>query len=442
MDQRCLYFLFSSFCLISCAGTPPSRGVEDIGGGAPSSSADARKEQGAPSIRSDAQSDVDVCPHAAGVLEPWIASSDLSKELLLKSKNGAKSIFIRNDGCHIRILGDCGVSGTYGFNSTGRTKIGEYIYNEGDLYKYLPHSASALAPQFKDGGLWSFQTVIVGEYKNSMASVGRDQLAEDCSEATHFVSKMSVGAYRIESKTEQRGQSKIDVVQRGGVFERCLLSETDASSPSCQAVVRLKLEPVTLKSALPPSAPHHLLDQFPGVERARRLEVKHTGQAIKIPAAGKVTVLAFWSAECEPCESEPDERERDDRKRARGKQGSSKEPVEECEPCEDPVYELSEKVLSDMESFWAQVNKTQVEIIGVGVDLDIFRARARLFDLPLTFPMVLDSESGKLKNRYHVGARLPVVFVIDQRGYVKYFGDGSPQSIDRARDAVRALAGN
>ncbi len=433
MDQRCLFFLFISFYLISCAGTPPSGGVEDIGGGTPAPSGGSEKEDDVPGIRSDSQSDVDLCPHATGVLEPWIASSDLSKELLSKSKNGANSIFVKHEGCDIRILGDCGVNGRYGFSRTGRTKVGEYIYNEGDLFKYLPYSASRLSPRFKDGGLWSFQTVIVGEYQSSMASIGRDQLANECSAATHFVSKMSVGAYRIEAKTEQREQSKIDVIQRGGVFERCLLSETDATSLSCQAVVRLRLEPITLKSALPPSAPHHLLDQFPGVERTRRMEVKHTGQSIKIPVADKVTVLAFWSAECEPCENEAVESERG---------ASNKEAVEECEPCEDPVFELSERVLGDLESIWSQVNKRQVEIIGVAVDLDIFRARAKLLSLPLTFPLVLDSEAGKMKNRYHIGARLPVVFVIDQQGYVKSFGDGSPQSIDRVRVAVRALAGN
>ncbi len=426
---------------LSCAGAPPLESDKPTGErqsplvGKETEASELRAEY----VTEDASSSK--CPEEADAMEPWIASEKLSSKLFASGSDDPKIVFVKYTSCSLEVLGDCGVAGGYSYKQTNRTKIGEYIYNLTDLYNYLPFDAANLEPEFDSGGLWSFQAVRVGDYTTSISSVGRDQLSGMCGGATHFVKKVLVGAYRIESKTQEGDREKKAVVRRGGSFERCLLSETDSRSPVCQTVLRVNLKPVAHKSALPPSAPHQLLEQPPGPERSRRLEIRHTGEWTKLPVEGKVTVLAFWSTSCDVCElQEENESPKKKRKRRRKKKKGEEEG---CESCEDPSYDLSRQMMTELDNIWRKVDQKQVEIVGVAVDVDVFRARRRLDELSVTFPMVIDAETGKLKNRYHIGESEPVIFVIDKKGLVRFFtkgpADGTPGALKKVHSAIMAL---
>ncbi|MCP4678603.1 MAG: redoxin domain-containing protein [Deltaproteobacteria bacterium] len=439
--------MLSATCLLmlSCAGAPSQ----------PESDKPTKNQQ-SPLINTEAETstvpDESVtkddprgrCPKNTEAMEPWIASEKLSKELLASRSDDGKIVFVKYKDCNLEILGDCGVGGGYSYKQTERTKIGEYIYNPSDLHNYLPFDATSLEQKFDAGGLWSFQAVRVGDYIASISNVGRDQLRGKCEDATHFIKKMLLGAYRIESKKQEGDTEKKEVIRRGGSFERCLLSEMDSKSPVCQTVVRVSLKPIAHKSALPTSAPHQLLKQPPGPERSRRLEIQHTGEWMHMPVDGKVTVLAFWSTLCDVCDIQEEENETKIRakkkRKRRHKKKKSKE--EECESCEDPSYDLSKQIMAGLDGIWRKVDQKQVEIVGVAVDVDIFRARSRLDELSVTFPMVIDAETGKLKNRYHIGEGRAVIFVIDKKGIVRFFAESSSspsQALKKVHAAIQAL---
>ncbi|MCP4601902.1 MAG: TlpA family protein disulfide reductase [Proteobacteria bacterium] len=333
---------------------------------------------------------------------------------------GKKLVFVKYSDCNLEVLGDCNIKGKYSYSLTSRTKIGDYIYNKDDLYSYLPFDASSLEPEFGPEGLWSLQAVIVGKYETSLSSVGRSQLKGRCADATHFIKKMDVGAYRLEVQRREGEETIRKLIKKGGAFERCFLTQTDASIPACQSILKMHLVPIAYKSALPTSDPHHLLDQLPGPERSRRVEMKHMGKSITLPCPDKVTVIAFWSEPCTP--------------------GSKRENTPEV--CEGMHLNLFKKSMAKMEQLWQKSDQRKVQIVGVAIDIDANTARGMLSDLSVTFPMLIDNETGKLKKRYHVGMRLPVFFVIDDKGQVRLYADGSPGDLEKVNTTVRALTGN
>jgi hypothetical protein len=412
----------------ACGGATVQR--SSAGAIAPQSSigTDVPKNQGASRTTDLERSKAPgVCPTITEASKPWLTDKDLSDKLLKSGTSGQGAVLVKYDDCRIDVLADCKVRGSYSFKPTKRTKVEEILYHMDEMYAQLPFDAPKLRAEFQKGGIWSFQAAIVGDYETSTESIGRDQIDDECADATHFLKAFSIGAFRLEVIKDKAQKADKTLLLKGGAFERCLLSETDASSEACRNVVRMNLRPIALKSALSPSDQHFLLNQPTGSERAGRIEPDHMGEMVELPTPQKTTAVVFWSAACEPCAEE----EEDDK---------DEETI--CEPCgEDLVWESSKKIMIALEKTWGEVNRKKAQIIGVAVDMDNFRARNRLGDLPVTFPVVADSETGKLKNRFQVENHLPQVFVIDEKGYVRFYADCSEGDAEKIDKAVRALSG-
>jgi len=125
---------------------------------------------------------------------------------------------------------------------------------------------------------------------------------------------------------------------------------------------------------LPPSAPHELLGTAPKVETRPRLD----GDLVELPAAGKVTVIDFWSSYCEPClDSMP-----------------------------------------HLEQLWRRAGDDRLAVIGVNLDEDPFQTRDTLSDLGITFPQVID-DGHILSGIYRVTA-IPAAFVYDRTGTLRF----------------------
>ncbi len=324
----------------------------------------------------------------------------------MAAKSAQEVIIVKYENCRLDVLPDCGPKGVYAFTPTKRTRIDDYIYQKEDLFERLPMDAEALVPEFDKGGIWSVQAARVGNYQAPLSSVGKNQLSAQCQEATHFVKGMMVGAYRLAINTQKGETATSEVVRTGGVFERCLISQVDAMSRACQHVLKLHLSPLLQASAMPPSKPHHLLDQFPGSERVKRVEAQYFGKAMQVPTAGGVNIVIFW-----------------------GKSNTKKAGADS-----------STAVLKETASLWTHLDRQKITIIGAAVGMDIFEAREKLQNTPLPFPIVVDSEGGKLTARYHIGGQTPAIFVIDKNGYVRFFADGSPGDAEKVVAAANALA--
>ena len=144
---------------------------------------------------------------------------------------------------------------------------------------------------------------------------------------------------------------------------------------------------------LPPSAPHELLGTAPKVETRPQLD----GDLVELPAAGKVTVIDFWSSYCEPClESMP-----------------------------------------HLEQLWRRAGGDQLAVIGVNLDEDPYQTRDTLKEMGITFPQIID-DGHILSGIYRVTA-IPAAFVYDKNGTLRFVALSDDYDHGRISSAAELL---
>jgi peroxiredoxin len=339
-----------------------------------------------------------LCPKKSETLYPWLTDEVLSEQVFSQMHNREDLLIVSYKDCTVRLLTNCKLPAKYQFTEANRTEITEFILHRNDLLKKLPFNARKLAPHFNGTGTLSIKATRVGYYTTHISSVGLDQLAGHCREGTHFVKQTDMGAFRLQIKTHTGNETKVQILETGGVLERCLLSTTDATSSACQSVLKMQLVPILAAGPMPDSAPHHLLKQLPGSERGRRLETDHMGQTIPLPSPGKVTVIAFLH----------------------------------------PAKNTCREALTTLEKIWQRTDKGKAQIVAVVTDTTIPKARQQLSTLAVTFPLVIDDRA-RLTKRYLVGSKMPSVVILDQKGYMQFYSDGTSEYLQKAEAALRAL---
>lgn len=157
--------------------------------------------------------------------------------------------------------------------------------------------------------------------------------------------------------------------------------------------------------ALAESDPHASLEKTAAPLDGWRVEEGRMGESLAIPAPGMITVVDFWATTCAPCR---------------------------------------ERVMPELEALWQRVDRSRVAIVGVAIDnegenLDALVRKALAEDVHVTFPVVLDGKAGNLGAAYGVRGLVPATFVIDRRGAVRFYFDGSEGDGARLEAAVKAL---
>ncbi|MFO8073438.1 MAG: TlpA disulfide reductase family protein [Polyangia bacterium] len=156
-------------------------------------------------------------------------------------------------------------------------------------------------------------------------------------------------------------------------------------------------------AAAPRTDPHSAVDRTLEPLRGWRVEAGHVGEFVEVPAPGKVTVVDFWSTSCAPC-------------------------IE---------------AMPELERIWRRVDCRRVAFVGVSIDTDDSLTRETLeesFPVRVGFPMVYDGKAARLQGAFQVGGTVPSTFVVDRRGRVRFYFDGSPGDIERLERAISYLA--
>jgi hypothetical protein len=420
---------------ISCGGAESGGGETVTSGAGPGDPRGGGAERAAPkdAERTEGRGE---CPGARERITGWIIDEDLATRLGEAITAGAGPIPVEYEACTLEVVDGCRLPGSYRFALTDRTKHSEYIYGGGDLFRLLPFAAPGLEDEFLERDFWILDAVTVGSHASSTEQLSADALGAECERATHFVSRLETGAYRLKNQVGPARDRNFEPVRVGGVYERCVLTASDATSAACSRVVRVELDRIAAGPPLPTGDPHTALGSFPGPHRGVRLEASCLGQRLPVPARGEVTVLAFWSAACPPCD-----RICAEERAAGGKLGKRcRKEIAACEACsEEEVFEPSRRALGELERIGATGCGRQVTFIGAAVDLDPLWARGLLAELGVSFPQVIDDEQRKLARRYHVEDRFPAIFVLDGKGTVRFFSDGTPDDFTRIGTVLEAL---
>lgn len=137
------------------------------------------------------------CQVAASQSNPLVTEWPASEKAHLQSLASRHVVAVAYTGCELRIIPECNVPGTYDWHRTTLATDTLEIRNADELYAKLPIGAISLEGELARSGQLAVQTTVAGQLRAE--SAGTLPASEACRSATHFVSAISVGAFKLLS---------------------------------------------------------------------------------------------------------------------------------------------------------------------------------------------------------------------------------------------------
>ncbi len=190
----------------------------------------------------------------------WAASEKANLEAQLSS--GA--VAVEYTGCALRVVTECRLPGGYGWRRT--TPATEVIELEGedDLWAKLPLGAASLSADLKRSGHLTVKTVVSGQARLGGFSAAEAPADPACARATHVVSAIAVGAFRLEGSAKAgggleasaasagaglRSDRSAGLIRSAGDVEACGRSTDRAPDADCASPIQLFLAPLPGRAA-------------------------------------------------------------------------------------------------------------------------------------------------------------------------------------------------
>ena len=189
----------------------------------------------------------------------WPSSDRGALEGLVK--RGAGLVAVRYAGCEMEVVRRCAVPGLYSYTAVEPKRDDQLFRSADDLYAKIPIGAAQLEAELARHGALSLAMTVVGQHHAARERVGRAELKGDCEEATHVITMVHVGAFKLASEAGAKisAGGGLAVGPRAGVnasaqrgFERsdgdpgrCYSNAGDPTPPAgCSSLLRLEVEPI------------------------------------------------------------------------------------------------------------------------------------------------------------------------------------------------------
>lgn len=174
-----------------------------------------------------------------------------------------------NDG-GLRLLPDCRLEGEYGYLPVQMKKDLVRLESAEEVAANLPLGAAGLlgklGGELARGGTLDIAMAMVGKRRTTWREVSDQDIKGKCTDATHFVRALLVGAFAMKTGSKSRAAAAADIFGAGasgslasskdvnradGKLEECekATGEETRPPPQCAAVLRLELEPITRSAA-------------------------------------------------------------------------------------------------------------------------------------------------------------------------------------------------
>jgi hypothetical protein len=215
--------------------------------------------------------------HDNPLVTEWPASEKANLEGLLREG----TVVVSYTGCTMRLMPQCHASGRYIWRRTTVSSDNIEIRDADELYAKLPLGAASLEGELQRSGRLAVQTTVAGQMQ--LAEFDPNQFPTDmaCLGATHVLSALSVGAFKLKSGGAAdvhgnasvagfgaaRGQSQREesLMREAGTPEKCELGTEAAADASCASPIQVFLRPL----------PRLLADRgLPGMMKVRFLPVR------------------------------------------------------------------------------------------------------------------------------------------------------------------------
>ncbi|MCA9630589.1 MAG: hypothetical protein KC766_23120 [Myxococcales bacterium] len=175
----------------------------------------------------------------------------------------SRTVAVQFSGCEMRIIDGCRLPGRYAWRRTTLATDTIEITNADDLYAKLPLGALSLEGELERSGRLAVRTTVAGQLQleGLQAEVAK---ADSCADATHVVSAISVGAFKLLSGGAARAQGGAgalgvgagvssrqteSVMRESGVQDACAAATAENPDPQCGAPIQLFLEPLRRSGA-------------------------------------------------------------------------------------------------------------------------------------------------------------------------------------------------
>ena len=211
---------------------------------------------GTPTIEGQARCGVTKSQVRPLIIE-WPSSDRGTLEGLVERGEGL--VAVRYEGCNMELVRRCQVTGSYGFTAVEPKRDDQEFRSADELFAKIPLGAIELEAQLERHGTLSLEMTVVGQYEAARERVARSELRGDCDKATHVITAVTVGAFKLSSGAGARVSGGVNARVAGGGagssaergFERsdgeprsCVASEGDAPPDGCGSLLRLEVEPI------------------------------------------------------------------------------------------------------------------------------------------------------------------------------------------------------
>lgn len=204
------------------------------------------------------------CQIAAGQNNPLVTEWPASEKANLEALMHEGAVAVAFTGCKLRVLSQCRLSGSYRWQATTPATDVVEINNEDELYAKLPLGAASLESELKRSGKLSVQTYVAGQLKLQTTGAPSVPESNDCAQATHIVSALSVGAFTLSRGADvnisagasfasaQAGGAhtrSASLVRSAGDTNACSLGTAESPNANCASPIQAFLWPLPGRAA-------------------------------------------------------------------------------------------------------------------------------------------------------------------------------------------------
>jgi hypothetical protein len=185
----------------------------------------------------------------------WPASEKANLEALLRQG----SVVVAYSGCSLRVLPQCRVRGSYQWRRTTTSTDMVEIRDSDELYAKLPLGAASLEGELQRSGRLAVQTTVSGQMQLTSYDPRGTAQGGYCQGATHVVSALSVGAFKLHSGgaataggsagiagigAGAKSSSEQVTMREAGTPARCEQSTDAAPHAECASPIQIFLQPL------------------------------------------------------------------------------------------------------------------------------------------------------------------------------------------------------
>lgn len=222
------------------------------------------------------------CDAAKGQNQPLIVEWPAPERATLEAAAHHGQLVVHYEGCKLEVLRACTAPDAFAYKYTAITPKDELVTMKSadQLYASIPVYAASFEGKLAQKGELNASMTIVGMYESSSQAPALDELKGDCSNATHVVAALAIGAFEFYAgAAHHAGASAVllgagagaehdsshETLSRDGDVKSCSASKRgDAEPPDkCGALLRLELVPIRPAGAgVPQCGPGtHLVDR-------------------------------------------------------------------------------------------------------------------------------------------------------------------------------------